>query len=239
MENIKINFSIERKEMTTKEYINFCKNIISKLKSHDDLFGDLNIIDVNNKSHYFFKEDLSDFDFETLFPIINEEDITYRNADVSNKSLTLYSKSWTGFSTKLFFGGQKDIDGVADIQLGISQGSYENRVASINIEYSKKLQDKLNIDYIVGLVEVINQNTNLIFANTITNKFFLEIRQKGKRSVGWVNFTRNKKIVSILDENDVYKVIQNGVIFSISENMPSNENKNLIEKAKKISDELE
>ena len=61
MEKIILNFSIKKKQIKAEEYIDFCKKIISNLQSFDEVFKPVNVLDIENRNSYLFKNDLSDF----------------------------------------------------------------------------------------------------------------------------------------------------------------------------------
>lgn len=236
MEIIKTFFSIEREVMTTLEFIDYSKMLLLKLKSFDKIYDDVNII--SNGQNYFFSKDLSDFNFENLYSIINEDNIAYKNEDVDNKNLDRNSISWAGFTTTFFFGGKSGIYNIPDVSLTIAQGSSQDRTASISIDYSELNQNKLTKEYIIKLIKIIDQNSKLIFASVILNNFLREVRQKGQKSVGWINYSNNKRIKDYLDNKDICEITNKGIIFSISEDIPSYKDLNLVAKSQRISDLL-
>ena len=238
MEKIKVNFSVSRKEMTTEEFILYSKNLISKLSDFDKLFESANFVDVLNKKNYFFKKDLSDFDFHNLYTLLKEDDVAYKNKNSDNQNLHSDSMSWTGFTVKIFFGGKNNIHSIPNVSLRISQGSYEDIPASINIEYYEKGYNHLTNDYFIKLIKLIEQFSDLCFANIITNDFFLKVRQRGQKSIGWINYSNNKKLMTRLNVDDIITETKKGFIFSLSENMPSIHDKQLILKSVKISNVL-
>jgi hypothetical protein len=238
IEKIQINFSLKRKEMTVQEYINYCKYLISHLQMLDNMYKKASIMDVESKKIYFFNDNLSDFNFENLSPVINKKDISYLNENFTDNNMTVNSKSWAGFSLVVFFGNQHDINEAPDIGLSISQGSYDDATASIKFEYSEKEQYKLTKEYIIRLMELVSQIVDVKFANAITGKFFLKVRQKGKNSVGWINYTENKNIINYLSKTDVCRIFDNGVIFSISDKCHVNDDKTIINKSIEISNIL-
>lgn len=240
MEHIILNFSIKKKEMTAQEYIAFCKKILISLKSIDDVFKIANTIDLTNHKSYFFKEDLSDFTAENLKLIIEEQDdIAYKNPIEENKELTKESKSWMGFSSTIFFGGNDNIESKSDVSLYISQGSYENSSASIKIDFSKDLQQQLSEVYVFRLIEELAKTVDIEFASATSSLFFLKVRRKGQNPIGWINYTTNNMISSILHADENQKQLDKGTIFSIAgKDLFGADNITLIERSIEISDSL-
>ncbi|MBD8082514.1 hypothetical protein [Chryseobacterium caseinilyticum] len=240
MEHIVLNFSIKKKEMNAREYIDFCKKILISLKSIDDVFKSANTIDLENHNSYFFKEDLSDFTTENLKLIITEqEDIAYKNPVAENKELTEESKSWMGYFSTIFFGGSDNIESYSDVSLYIAQGSYENTPATIKIDFSNDLQHKLSEEYVFRLIEELAKIIDIEFASATSSQFFMKVRRKGQYSIGWINYITNKNISSMLILNEKRKHLDNGIVFSISErDVFEADNNALIERSIKISDSL-
>jgi len=238
MENIKINFSIKRVEMTAKEFVEYSQNIILKLQAFDNIYGSPSILNLQNKSSYFFKKDLSDFNFENLYSVLNEEDIAYKNNNEPGHGLNIDSRSWAGFSIMIFFGDQQDIHDTSNVRLSISQGSYEDRKANISIEYSNKKQHLLTKEYIVKLIVLLTNNVDVNFANAITNSFFLKVRQKDKKSIGWINYSNDKNLLEVLEKKEIIQILRNGIIFSLSDTFPFNTPSNLIDRSKEIANSL-
>ena len=240
MEKIILNFSIKKKQIKAEEYIDFCKKIIINLQSFDEVFKPVNVLDVENRISYFFKNDLSDFTSEKLKLIINEEkDIVYNNPNPDIKELTKESTSWMGFSSLLFFGNENDIESIPEVSLNISQGATGNIPASMKIEYSNKNQYKLSKEYIFRLIEKISNCVELYSANAISHHFFLKVRRKGQYSIGWINYTTNKSILEFLVKEETRKELEQGVIFSIAEkDLFDKNNQSLINRSFEISDFL-
>lgn len=240
MEKIILNFSIDKKEINAEEYIVFCKKIILKLKSFDDIFSSENILDIENRKSYFFKNDLSDFNTDRLKLIINEQkDIAYLNPNDENKELTKLSKSWMGFSSIIFFGSDDSIESEPEVTLSISQGATDQIPATIKIEYANDNQYKLSKEYVFKLIEEVTKAVQVIDAYAISSKFFSKIRRRGKLPVGWINYTRNKSILTMLKSEEARKELVNGIIFSISEKDSFDQlNQILIERSIEISDFL-
>jgi len=240
MEKIILNFSIDKKEINAEEYIVFCKKIILKLRSFDDIFSSENVLDVENRKSYFFKDDLSDFNTDNLKLIINKQkDIAYLNPNDENKELTNLSKSWMGFSSIIFFGSDDSIESEPEVTLSISQGATDQIPATIKIEYANDIQYKLSKEYVFKLIEEVTKAVKVIDAYAISSKFFSKIRRRGKLPVGWINYTRNKSILTMLKSEEARKELVNGVIFSISEKDSFDQlNQILIERSIEISDFL-
>lgn len=235
-----LNFLITKKEINAEEYINFCKKIILKLKSFDIIFSSENVLDVENRKSYFFKDDLSDFNTDKLKLIINEQkDIAYLNPNDGNKELTKLSKSWLGFSSIIFFGSDDTIESEPEVTLNISQGATDQIPATIKIEYANDKQYKLSKEYVFRLIEEVTKVVEVMDAYAISSKFFLKIRRRGKLPVGWINYTRNKSILTMLKSEEERKELANGIIFSISEKESFDQfNQILIERSIEISDFL-
>ncbi len=216
MEKIILNFSIAKEEINAEEFIAFCKKIIFCLKAYDDIFNSVNVIDVNTCISYFFENDLSDFDAKQLKLIINEQkDIVYDNSGSDNQSLTEQSKSWIGFSSVIFFGGGEDVESTPEVSLTISQGATGSTPATIKIEFADKNQKKLTTAYTFGLIEEISKVVKVLDASAISGKFFVKVRRKAKPSIGWINYTRNKNILTFLKAEEEMRELSDGVIFSI------------------------
>lgn len=216
MQKIVLNFSLEKRALEAEEHVADCKRIISHLKSFDDLYKGANVVDVTTKTNYFFKDDLSDFNISKLNLIIAEQkDISYTNPDVENKELTAKSKSWMGFSTVIFFGGSS-IESVPDITLHIMQGSIGSIPSFIKLEYSSDKQNRLSEEYVVALIREIVHIVNVVDMNAMSSHFFLKVRRKGYSAVGWVNYTRNKKVLTFLKSEEKKVEVDRGIVFSIS-----------------------
>ncbi len=228
----KINFFLIRKVMTAQEYIYFCKNLISKLKQFDSIFDRINIVNIEEQKVYSFLSDLSDFNFSNLYSVLNEENITYNNKGLDNTALTINSESWSGFSLTVFGGGSSDMYSKPDVTLNISQGAYDGRRASIRIDYSDRMQYKLTKEYIIELMNVVSQVVNIIFANAITDTLFFAVREKGKYSIGLINYFSDERVFSLLPEDvGKKKLPDGGCIFWLSEKKVSSIDEQSIRKA--------
>lgn len=240
MEKIKLNFFIKTEVLTAKEYINFCKKIILHLQSFDSLYKSLSVIDIHNKKNYFFDKGLSDFNSKNVKKIIIEEkDVAYKNSDLNDKELSKNSMSWAGFSSILFFGNNVDGENIPDISLNITQGSYEGIKSSIKIEYSEKNQDKLTQDYIFKLIKNLTQVVDVKFGNAITNELFRKLRQKRQFTIGWITYIKSQEIYNLLEYNIKKEKINQGVCFSLTENIPDEIDQKIIDKAIQIKQNLE
>jgi hypothetical protein len=233
VENIKVNFSIKNKTITAGEYINFCKKILNNLFLFDRIFSVVGTWDNENKIDYVFSNDLSDFNEKALKIIINEDkEIKYINFNIEDENLIIDSKSWCGFTSSFDFGNL--------ITLNISYGSTERKDSFIKFEFNQNLSSKLDKHFIVNFMGIISSLVEVKFANCLTNKFFLKIRQKGKNSIGWINYSNNKNIVDFLSNNEVIKISTNGIFFSIADKNPFNidDNNAVVERSKEISNKL-
>ncbi|WP_108867167.1 hypothetical protein [Aquimarina aquimarini] len=226
---MKIDFTLEKIELTAKDYLKYVKDIIIYLKSYDDNFNELSTWDEKNKKEFSFENDLSNFDLKNLDKVvIINNNIAYKNPDPSDKKFAKNSKSWAGFNSSFTYKN-------SNIILNIFQGSYDNMPCKLELIFN---DNNLSENYIVDLIYFISEKINISFVNVITTNFFLRVRQKGKKSIGWINYVSNKDFSKYLYENEVKKITDNGVIFKISDKMPLDTDEELVNRSIQLANEL-
>lgn len=239
MEKIKVNFFIEREELTAQEYILFCKKIICSLQEMDPIYNIVETWNDNIFATFRFNADLSNFNDNNLKIIINEDkEIRYKNTDDTNKGLTINSKSWMGFSSTFSFGIEDSLQNKS-VSISIKHGAYdENQTSTIIFEFSDSFQkERINKKYIVQLIKTLETQLDIKFANAISSSFFIKFRQKGYYTIGWINYVNDKTIANYLRNEDICYISKKGVLFSISDQMPTLNNEAL-EKTMQLRDEL-
>ncbi|WP_406826221.1 hypothetical protein [Pedobacter sp. KACC 23697] len=120
---------------------------------------------------------------------------------------------WLFICNFLWWG--EDVKSTPEVSLTISQGATGSITATIKI--ADKNQKKLTTAYTFGLIEEISKVVKVLDASAISGKFFVKVRRKAKPSVGWINYTRNKNLLTFLKAEEEMKELSDGVIFSIAD----------------------
>lgn len=97
MENYSIILYFNSKSLTARDYIDFSKNILLKLKETDPIFTHLFGWGKKANARKQIASDMRNFD-EIVFEQIRDNSIAYQNPDPNNKEFAWQSKSFIGYS---------------------------------------------------------------------------------------------------------------------------------------------
>lgn len=220
---------LENRELTAREYISYCKELLKNIKTvFPEMY--LSILDDNDVT-YFFKNDLSDFNEDNLYKIIREDkEIVYYNPDKNNENLTIDSKTWSPFASLFFLDEypKTDIYTDVDISIDISQGSNDKdeEVAVIKIEFSKEFSKKINLEATKKLISCIEQTKDLKYAVVISDELWDKVdSEEYDLWIGYLTYFSHKDISHLfkefkdvgVTETDLGTLISLGNKFDISE----------------------
>lgn len=241
MENIQLTSRIyNTNELTAKEYISFCRELIVELKAMLPAIN--HIYTFKNDKRFYFDNDYSDIDILNMHEIIsfNEKEDVFTNTDPNDKNLRENSKSWIGFNS-LFYGSNLFSDKESLVTVSISSfGAFEkDQFAIIKIEFSTDYQSKVTFQVIEKIIKLLSQLTALDYAVAYTDAFFDEIfKSEYKLWMGWITFINNSNIINYLPTNILVKNIDKGYLFAFDEDIIDSSNSVQLEKTIKIRDHL-
>ncbi|MGF7108294.1 hypothetical protein [Treponema pedis] len=222
MNKIKIITRLNQREMTAREYISYCKNLLRNIKAvFPEMY--LSILDDNDVA-YFFKNDLSDFGEENLYKIIMEDkEIVYYNPDKNNEDLTVDSKTWSPFSSLFFLKEKREADkySVSDISIDISQGSNDinDKIAVAIIKFSDNFTKRLNNSILEKIIYCLEKTGDLKFAVAISDNFRSEVKIKGQNLwIGYLTYFAHKDISRLFKDFKGIEVTETelGTLISLS-----------------------
>jgi len=236
MEDFKILSRFPNKEMTTKEYLMFSKNILLQLKSFSSDFNTLYAWGSAPNHGTYLKEDLSDFE-SVVFNQLRNDEIAYSNPDKTNKQFTLDSKCFIGYSNS--YSTNKDYkQNQITITIGAGKEDVSNNdMGILNFEFSKKLQSNLSLSNLIKLLEFIIKIVDPYYLTIISNELRRKVKVEGQDCwIGWITYISNKEVAAMLPSDIVNKrVLSNGgVIFWLSEDKALSTDEKAVQKAIKI-----
>lgn len=240
MEKIEINFRVKNVEMSAKEYINVCKQLILKLKS---TLSNINHIYTFEKDEpFYFSNDLSDFDTNNLYEIIsvNKDEDVYQNTNKGDIHLYENSRSWIGFNS-LFLCKENLESEDNNISFSISSlGAYEkDKFSVMKVEFSDEYQSKLNFEIIEKIINIFSETIKLDFAVVYTDEFFDEVFNVDYQLwIGWITFINKLEVEKYLPINIISEKISNGYLFSFSKEKVDSTNKAIIEESITLTNNL-
>jgi hypothetical protein len=239
MENYKILIRFPNRKMTAKEYILFSKNILLQLQNFANDFKTLYAWGSESNTGVYLKEDLSDFE-SVVFSQLNDTDIAYSNSDELNKKFTMDSKCFIGYSNSYSTNKdhkQKQIT----VTIGAGKENLKNEdMGILNFEFSKSLQTSLDLSYSLKLLEFSINLVNPYYGTIISNELRRKVSIDNENYwIGWINYFADKEVLSFLPTNINAKLLfDKGVIFWLSEEIPTSTNDEIVQKAIRIRENI-
>lgn len=239
MEEVKIIIRFHDKEMTAREYISFSKDILMQLKYFSDDFKTLYAWGTEANAGTYLKEDLTDFESVVLNQLRDDE-IAYSNPDKSNKDFTLDSKCFIGYRNSYSTNQDYKQDQITvTIEAG-KESAKKNDAGILNFKFSKSLQSKLDLQYLLKLLELNVNLVNPYYATVSSFKFNERINKDDTDiEIGWITYIADTKIIDLLP-SDIEKkhIINRGTIFWISKEKALSTNEYDVKKGIEIRDIL-
>lgn len=239
MENIEITTRIKNREMSAKEYINYCKGILMQL--NNEIFKCNYIYTFEKDIPFYFGTNLEKLGVDNIFEVISVSDEdSFKNEDSESITLTEKSKSWIGFNSLFFFKNNLENEN-SDIILSISSlGAYKNDMfATLSIEFSKDYKKKITYEMLVSILNILENYLDIHYYVAYTDEFFDEVfSNRYKLWLGWITFLKGKEIESMLPENIICSKINDGYLFSFSVERVESNNIDVIKKTNLLRNKL-
>lgn len=223
------------KPMTVREYIEFSKDVLMKLKDVDPIFENLFGWGKKANARKQISPDMHDFE-QIVFEQIKDNSIAYQNPDLKNREFTWDSKSFVGYSNS-YSNTTRIRDGKISIKITCGQ---ENSLGILMIKFPQYNYIQFeNGDFVKTLfVKCINL-TNPIYGCIVSDEFSNIVkRDQDKIWIGWFNYISNKDVLNILPENIYKEYMHNGTLFYLKKSMPEVSDVSLINKALEVRNEL-
>lgn len=219
MEKIKLITRLTNREMSTHEFINYCKSVIVNLKNTFSYLQMVSTWDDGTNSKFYFENNLANFNTQNLDKILiyNPEEDVFQNDNEQDKDLHENPKSWIGFNTLLYL--SKDKSETSDISINITQGASEkNKTALINIEFSDEFLKTITKDFSIKLIESLEKTGDLLYAVVISNEFRRKVKTGGQNLwIGYLTYFQDKNIKTLL--TNIVNIINfdKGIIIDLGE----------------------
>jgi len=219
MEKIKLITRLTNREMSTHEFINYCKSVIVNLKNTFSYLQMVSTWDDGTNSKFYFENNLANFNTQNLDKILiyNPEEDVFQNDNEQDKDLHENPKSWIGFNTLLYL--SKDKSETSDISINITQGASEkNKTALINIEFSDEFLKTITKDFCIKLIESLEKTGDLLYAVVISNEFRRKVKTGGQNLwIGYLTYFQDKNIKTLL--TNIVNIINfdKGIIIDLGE----------------------
>lgn len=219
MEKIKLITRLTNREMSTHEFINYCKSVIVNLKNTFSYLQMVSTWDDGTNSKFYFENNLANFNTQNLDKILiyNPEEDVFQNDNEQDKDLHENPKSWIGFNTLLYL--SKDKSETSDISINITQGASEkNKTALINIEFSDEFLKTITKDFSIKLIESLEKTGDLLYAVLISNEFRRKVKTGGQNLwIGYLTYFQDKNIKTLL--TNIVNIINfdKGIIIDLGE----------------------
>jgi hypothetical protein len=236
MEAFELIIHFKSPTMTTREYINFSKDILKQLSEFDPIFKNLFGWGTKPNARKQIASDLSDFDEIVFKQLADFDEIAYENPDPNDKESGWDSKCFIGYgnsysNTARIKEGQitVSIDAGKDIKTGVLIIKFPqyhfpqyNDYSHIKMLFLKCIKMLKHVYYGCVISDEIWE-----FNNSKTNEI----------DIGWFTFLPQKNIMEMLPD-DIYKEeVENGTLFTLSKD-PADSNVNMEKKVKKIRKSL-
>lgn len=231
MEKIEILTRFPGKEMTTMEFITFCKYILQSFQKFAPDIATVGIWSDAINADYYFDSELSGFE-NTIFKEIQIEtkDYSFINEDVKDKNLYFDSKNYGSFS---FSFSLHNVNTKKETLLVMIEAGNVNEVGLLNIEFPNAIQKNITLIQMLPLLEF---TISLVHPVYITASSF-ELRKNISKKeddieLGWITYLSDKRAFDLLPLTvGKKKVDGGGVLFWLSDEKVLGTNETEVQKA--------
>lgn len=227
MENYSLILYFNSKCLTAREYVDFSKEILLRLREIDPIFTNLFGWGKKANARRQISSDMHNFD-EIVFEQIRDNSIAYQNPDPKNKEFTWQSKCFIGYSNS-YSNTTRIKEG--KISINITGGQENDGILIIDFpqyNYPQFSDYSFIRKLFLKSISLVNADYGCVISNKFTS---LVKRDKDKIWIGWFTYLKKREVCELLPADLMKEKTESGIVFTLSKTMPQPTDQEIIDKA--------
>jgi hypothetical protein len=221
--------------MTVREYIDFSKDILTKLAKFDPIFRHLFGWGMKANARRQIAPDMSDFD-EIVYNQIDDKSIAYSKPDANNNEFTWDSTCFIGYRNS-YSNTTRVKEGKISITIDAGKDTHPGILIIKFPEYNyHRFND---YQFVRNLFLTCIEMLNPIYGHIISDGLIdINHHDKNEIYIGWFTYLSKKHILKKLPKDIQIEDMQNGTLLLSSEEIPDTTDTEVEYRIKEITKSL-